>query len=55
MTRTLRRNHLIAWLMLAPVVVAVLALALQARPNARLQAERAPWVSGERQTPGVAP
>ncbi len=55
MTRALRRKHLIAWLVLAPVVATVLALALQARPDARLRAKGAPSASAAKQTGGAAP
>ena len=55
MTRTLRRNHLIAWLVLTPAVVAILVLALHARPYASLGSEGAPPESAAQRAAGVAP
>ncbi len=49
MTRTHRRNHLIAWLVLTPVIIGVLIGALAVRARTKSQLSRPVTISRESQ------
>lgn len=47
MTRTHRRNHLIAWLVLSPAILGVLIVALAVRAQAKAELSRPTPSNGE--------